>query len=47
MKISTNVRRFLWEILRELSFFIWKIMQDKRRKEKREKGITEKRRKEK
>ncbi len=36
MKISTNVRRFLLEILRELSFFIWKIMQDKRREEKKE-----------
>jgi len=37
MKINKYLKSFLWEILRELSFFIWKIMQDKRRKQKKSK----------
>ena len=36
MKIDKNLKSFLWELVREVSFFIWKITQDKRRKEKKE-----------
>jgi len=37
MKINKYLKLFLLEFLRELSFFIWKIMQDKRRKQKKSK----------
>jgi len=36
MKINTNLKSFIWEIVREFSFFIWKLMQDKRREKKKE-----------